>query len=146
MRTGFFPGIVAFLIAQVIPAQSGLQDRMSILPRTEFEVVGRYPHDSNAYTQGLVWHKGGFYESTGLYGQSTLRRVDLETGTILQLTALQDEYFGEGITIINSTIVQLTWETHKGFVYDKESFNLLQQFSYPTEGWGITFDGSRLIF
>jgi glutamine cyclotransferase len=74
-----------------------------------------------------------------------LRRVDLETGNVLQYFRLSGEYFGEGITVVNDSIVQLTWQNNTGFVYDKETFDLLRQFSYPTEGWGITFDGKNLI-
>jgi len=110
-----------------------------------YSVVNVYPHDKNAFTQGLVFVNGVLYESTGLYGNSTLRCVELETGHILQLYALPNEYFGEGITIFDDKIIQLTWQSKKGFLYDKHSFDLLQEFSYPTEGWGITYDGSRLI-
>jgi glutamine cyclotransferase len=92
-----------------------------------------------------MFEDGFLYESTGLYGSSTLRRVDLENGTVLQSHALPDAYFGEGITIVNDTIIQLTWENHTGFVYDKHSFKLLREFSYLTEGWGITYNGSQLI-
>ena len=113
--------------------------------RSTYEVVKVYPHDQNAFTQGLVIEKGVLYESTGLYGNSTLRRVNLETGNVLQSYALPTEFFGEGITVFGDRIIQLTWQSHKGFVYDKHSFDLLQEFSYPTEGWGITNDGSQLI-
>ena len=110
-----------------------------------YEVVKVYPHDQNAFTEGLVIEKGVLYESTGLYGNSTLRRVDLETGNVLQSYALPDDFFGEGITVFGDRIIQLTWQNQKGFVYDKNSFDLLQEFSYPTEGWGITHNGSTLI-
>jgi glutamine cyclotransferase len=110
-----------------------------------YEVVNVYPHDSKAFTQGLVIDEGVLYEGTGLTGESTLRRVDLETGDVLQVHALADEFFGEGITVFGDKIIQLTWLSHKGFVYDKSSFDLLQNFSYPTQGWGITTDGTRLI-
>jgi glutamine cyclotransferase len=113
--------------------------------KSTFEVVKVYPHDQNAFTQGLVIEQGVLYEGTGLYGSSTLRRVDLETGNILQSYALPPEFFGEGITIFGDRIIQLTWQSHKGFVYDKHSFELLQEFSYSTEGWGITHNGSALI-
>lgn len=86
-----------------------------------------------------------FSMSAGLYGNSSLRRVDLETGGALQLLSLQPQYFGEGIAVVGDKIVQLTWQSHVGFVYDKASFGLLQEFEYPTEGWGLTYDGSRLI-
>jgi glutamine cyclotransferase len=110
-----------------------------------YSVVNVYPHDSNAFTEGLVFDSGFLYEITGLYGNSTLRRVDLETGGVLQLLSLQPEYFGEGIAVVGDKIVQLTWRSHMGFVYDKDSFGLLQEFEYPTEGWGLTYDGKRLI-
>ena len=110
-----------------------------------YSIVNTYPHDENAFTQGLVYENGSLYESTGLYGNSTLRRVKLETGEILQLYTLPDRYFGEGITIFDDKIIQLTWKEHKGFVYDRHTFDLLQEFSYSTEGWGITYDGNRLI-
>jgi glutamine cyclotransferase len=110
-----------------------------------FSVVHAYPHDRNAFTEGLVFDNGVLYEGTGLYGESTLRRVDLETGNVLQSINLSNQFFGEGITVFENKIVQLTWRQHKGFVYDKDSFELLQEFSYSTEGWGITHDGSRLI-
>ena len=110
-----------------------------------YTIVNTYPHDEHAFTEGLVFDNGVLYESTGLYGSSSLRRVELETGKILQSYALPSDYFGEGITIFAGKIIQLTWQEHIGFVYDKQSFELLQNFSYPTEGWGITSDGNRLI-
>lgn len=110
-----------------------------------FEVVNVYPHDASAFTQGLVFEDGVLYEGTGLYGESTLRRVDLETGSVQQVYALPNEFFGEGIAVFGDRIIQLTWQSHKGFVYDKDSFVLLQEFDYPTEGWGITYDGRQLI-
>ncbi|MEM2108060.1 MAG: glutaminyl-peptide cyclotransferase [Candidatus Bathyarchaeia archaeon] len=110
-----------------------------------YKVVKVYPHDPNAFTQGLVIEKGVLYEGTGLWGYSTLRRVDLETGAILQMHSLPNEFFGEGITIFGDKIIQLTWQNQVGFVYHKQTFELLQNFSYPTEGWGITHDGKQLI-
>jgi len=110
-----------------------------------YTIINTYHHDENAYTQGLFYDDGSLYESTGDYGGSTLRRVELETGEVLQQHTLPDSYFGEGITIIGDKIIQLTWQENKGFVYDKHSFELLQEFSYSTDGWGITYDGNRLI-
>jgi glutamine cyclotransferase len=110
-----------------------------------YDVVNVYPHDEAAFTQGLVFEDGFLYEGTGLKGQSSLRRVELETGNVIQLHSLPDQFFGEGITIFEDRIIQLTWLSGKGFVYDKDSFELLQEFEYPTEGWGITYDGSKLI-
>jgi glutamine cyclotransferase len=110
-----------------------------------YNIVNVYPHNETAFTQGLVFEDGVLYEGTGRYGYSTVRRVELETGKTLQLYALPSQLFGEGITIFDDKIIQLTWRSNRGFVYDKHSFDLLQEFSYPTEGWGITHDGSRLI-
>jgi len=110
-----------------------------------YEVVKTYPHDQNAFTQGLVIENGVLYEGTGLYGNSSLRRVDLETGKVLQIYALPNQFFGEGIAVFGDRVLQLTWRSQTGFVYDKHSFALLQEFSYPTEGWGITNDGNQLI-
>lgn len=110
-----------------------------------YNIVSIYSHNETAFTQGLVFEDGLLYEGTGLYGYSTLRRVELETGKILQIYALPSKFFGEGITIFDDTIIQLTWKSNKGLVYDKNSFELLQEFSYPADGWGITYDGSKLI-
>jgi len=110
-----------------------------------YEVVNAYPHDRGAFTQGLVFENGVLYEGTGLRGHSTLRRVELASGDALQIRQLPDRFFGEGITIFGERIIQLTWQSGGGFVYDKNSFELLEEFSYPTEGWGITHDGKRLI-
>jgi glutamine cyclotransferase len=116
-----------------------------VTPVYTYKVVNAYPHDRNAFTQGLVFEDGTLYEGTGLRGRSTLRRVDLETGEILQIRELPDQLFGEGLTIHGDKIIQLTWQSNIGFVYDKDSFELLQEFNYPTEGWGITHDGKRFI-
>jgi glutamine cyclotransferase len=113
--------------------------------RYTYDVVAVYPHDKNAFTEGLTTENGVLYESTGLYGNSTLRCIELETGNILQTYALPNQFFGEGITIFGDTIIQLTWQSHTGFIYDKHSFDLLREFTYSTEGWGITNNGSALI-
>ena len=110
-----------------------------------YNIVNTYPHDRSAFTQGLVFEEGVLYEGTGLFGYSTLRKVELETGDILQIRELSAQFFGEGITIYENKIIQLTWRSNIGFVYDKNSFELLQEFNYSTEGWGITHDGERLI-
>jgi glutamine cyclotransferase len=104
-----------------------------------------YPHDRNAFTQGLVFENDFLYEGTGLHEKSSLRKVALATGSVIQMKELPRQFFGEGVTIYKNRIIQLTWRSHTGFVYDKESFALLQEFSYPMEGWGITHDGSHLI-
>lgn len=123
-----------------------------------YKVLNTYPHDPQAFTQGLVWDGGVLYEGTGQRGFSTLRKVDLESGELLQIrdiptppapegypAATPSPYFGEGITVYGDKIIQLTWRSQVGFVYDRESFELLDSFTYPTEGWGITHDGERLI-
>ena len=110
-----------------------------------YRVVNTYPHDPKAFTQGLVFENGFLYEGTGIFKRSTLRKVELETGNVVQLYELPDNYFGEGITIYEDRIIQLTWQSREGFVYDRDSFELLQKFDYPTEGWGITHDSRQLI-
>lgn len=115
------------------------------VPTYGYEIVNTYPHDPNAFTQGLVYFDGDLYESTGRYGQSNLRRVDLETGEVLQRIDLPAQYFGEGITLLNDRIYKLTWKEQRGFIYERETFELLQEFTYPTEGWGLTHDGQNLI-
>ena len=111
-----------------------------------YRVINEYPHDASAFTQGLVFDDGRLYEGTGLYGSSSLRLVALETGEVSRTVELPAEYFGEGIALYEGNkIAQLTWRNHVGFIYDKGDFEILDQFTYPTEGWGLTYDGSRLI-
>ena len=110
-----------------------------------YRVLRAFPHDPHAFTQGLVYLDGYLYESTGLNGQSTLRKEDPETGRVLKEVRLSSQYFGEGLTNWGSTLVQLTWQSHVGFVYDLASFRLLRTFHYPWEGWGLTQDGKHLI-
>ena len=121
-------------------------DSASDLPLSyKYHVVATYPHDALAFTQGLDYDNGFLYESTGGFGSSSLRRVNLETGEVLQQTLLTDNYFGEGLAVVEGSLVQLTWTNGIGFVYDKQTFALRSNFSYSTEGWGLTYDGSRLI-
>lgn len=114
-------------------------------PMASYEIVNIYPHDPGAFTQGLVFDNGILYEGTGRWGESSLRQVGLESGIVLRSVPLEDQYFGEGITVLGDRIYQLTWQEGTGFVYDKNSFERLQTFTYPHEGWGITHDGQRLI-
>jgi glutamine cyclotransferase len=109
------------------------------------EVVAEYPHDSSAFTQGLVIHDGRLFEGTGQYGASTLREVALETGEVLRAARLSQTYFGEGITIIGERVFQLTWRAGIGAVYDLETFEISNTFRYSGEGWGLTHDNSQLI-
>lgn len=110
-----------------------------------YEVVKVYPHDPQAFTQGLIFLDGFFYESTGLYGESSLRKVQIETGEVLQSVELSPAYFGEGLTDWDDSLVLLSWREGTGWVYDLADFSLRDQFSYATEGWGLTQDGERLI-
>lgn len=143
---GIFVGtiVILLIVVALILLSSNLVNTEPLY--YTYDVVNVYPHNETAFTQGLLFEDGVLYEGTGLYGQSTLRRVELETGNILQLYHLPNpQLFGEGITIFDDKIIQLTWRSNKGFIYDKHSFELLQEFDYPTEGWGITYDGSKLI-
>jgi len=110
-----------------------------------YKVINTFPHDRKAFTQGLVFEDGVLYEGTGLSGRSTLRKVELETGNVLQTRKLSGEFFGEGITIYESHIIQLTFLSNTGFVYNKDTFELVREFNYPTQGWGITHNGRHLI-
>ena len=115
------------------------------MPVFSYKVVHVFPHDPKAFTQGLVFHQGFLYEGTGLLGKSSLRKVELATGRIVKLYQLSYQLFGEGITLWQNNLIQLTWKSRTGFVYDRRTFRLLKKFSYPTEGWGITQDGKHLI-
>ena len=114
-------------------------------PNYTYRVIQTYPHDPTAFTQGLVFHQGALYEGTGLVGESTLREVELESGTVLQRLSLPPEQWGEGIAIYGERILQLTLSSGTGYVYDLSSFRQLATFSYSGEGWGLTHDGRRLI-
>jgi len=110
-----------------------------------FTVIRAFPHDTSAYTQGLAYRDGFLYEGTGRTGHSSLRKVNLETGAVLQRVNLEPEFFGEGVTIFRNKIVQLTWTTQVGFVYDLLTFHVLRQFSYSGEGWGLTSNSVELF-
>ena len=117
----------------------------ALTPQMTYEVIQAYPHDPQAFTQGLVIHNGYFYESTGLYNQSSLRKVEIDTGIVRQQIALSPEYFAEGLTIWEDRLVQLTWRENVGFVYALADFSHIDQFDVLTEGWGLTHDGAHLI-
>jgi glutamine cyclotransferase len=110
-----------------------------------YRVVNRYPHDATAFTQGLVFHESSLYESTGLFGQSTLREVDLQSGNVLRLTRLEESLFGEGLTVLNDRLIQLTWKAGIAFVYDIDSLRKVGQFRYDGEGWGSTTIDNQLV-
>lgn len=110
-----------------------------------YEVVKEYPHDAHAYTQGLFFHDGTLYESTGQWGESSMRTVDLKTGDVLRKLDFASKYFGEGSVILGDNLYYLTWTNKVVFVYDAETLEYRKSYSYPREGWGLTTDGKSLI-
>jgi glutamine cyclotransferase len=129
--------------AGAAPAQR--RDSPAPVPVFGYTVVRSYPHDPGAFTQGLSYQDGFLYEGTGLNGRSSIRKVRLETGEVVQIQPLEAQYFGEGIAVWQDTIVQLTWQSEIGFVYDRATFQRKGTFTYRGEGWGLTHDGKRLI-
>jgi glutamine cyclotransferase len=141
---------VAVVLAAILVAGVGIEvipkpSVTSGTPNFNVEVLATYPHNGDAFTEGLVFDNGSLFESTGNYGSSELRRVDLQSGSVLQRLNLSSAFFGEGIAVVDGRIVQLTWRNHTGLVYDKDSFVQISQFTYATEGWGLTFDGKDFI-
>ena len=118
---------------------------MGKIPVYTYEIVNTFKHDSKAFTQGLVFHNGFLYESTGQKGDSTVRKVEINSGRVLQNHDLSDNYFAEGMTVLNDRIYQITWQDYTAFVYDVNDFKLLKEFKYQGEGWGLTDDGTNLI-
>jgi glutaminyl-peptide cyclotransferase len=134
-----------FTLIRFVLALTALCSATAALAADGYRIVHTYPHDPRAYTQGLVYQNGYLYESTGLNGRSSLRMVDLTTGRALQNAPLSAQYFAEGLASWGSTLVQLTWQSHIAFVYDRFSFRLLRTFNYSGEGWGLTQDNKSLI-
>lgn len=118
---------------------------MAEVPIYDYEVVNRYPHNITSFTQGLEFHDGFLYEGTGQKGRSTLSKISLEDGEVLQSKRLASRYFGEGISIVGERIYQLTWQSNIVFVYDLETFDTITSHYHPTEGWGLAWDGEALI-
>ena len=117
---------------------------ITVVPVYTYEIVNTYKHDQNAFTQGLFFHNGFLYEGTGGTGESNLRKVELETGKVLQQKDLGDDSFGEGATLLNGKIYQLTWQEETAYVYDAETLQPIKQFRYQGDGWGLTNDGTNL--
>ena len=115
------------------------------VPVYKAKIINKFNHDQSAFTQGLAYDEGFLYEGTGLRGMSAVRKIDLDKDTVVLNHRLPDLFFGEGITVMGERLIQLTWQSRTGFVYDKRDFRLLQSFHFTTEGWGITHDGRRLI-
>jgi glutamine cyclotransferase len=126
------------------PAARARAERVSA-PTLRFDIVATYRHDPDAFTQGLLYRDGFLYESTGRNGQSSLRKVRLETGEVVQRRTVEARYFAEGLVDWRNRLIQLTWNTNVAFVYDLTTFTLQSTFAYPGEGWGLTHDGKRLI-
>lgn len=142
--------ILLLVLAVALAAASGFsssQARRAPAPAAvaQYRVVHVYPHDPEAFTQGLVYLDGFLYEGTGLNGRSSIRKVRLENGEVLQIQKLDPQYFGEGIAIVGNSLFGLTWQAEIGFVYDRQTFQRTGTFSYRGEGWGLTQDGRRLI-
>jgi len=142
--------IIAFISIYYLDWLKAGEDELASIPKKmtsemTYEVIQSFPHDPEAFTQGLIYEGGILFESTGLYGQSSLRQVDLTTGEVLQQVDLSEIYFAEGLTDWEDSLVQLTWRENQGFVYNKEDFTQTGTFDYLTEGWGLTHDGDRLI-
>jgi glutamine cyclotransferase len=137
--------LAQLLSTQLLLGQSSSPKHPAGAPEYTFKVVRSFPHDSNAFTQGLAYRDGFLYEGTGLQGKSSLRKVQLETGAVVQHIDLASEFFGEGITLLKNEVVQLTWQSQTGFVYSLNDFHLLRRFYYKGEGWGLTTDGHDLF-
>ena len=130
------------------PAQVSAQAaavQQSNVKTLDWSIARAFPHDPTSFTEGLLWHDGALYESTGLEGQSKLRRVDLQSGQAEKNVNLPPQLFGEGLALANDRLYQMTWQTKIGFVYDAKTFKPLARFNYQNEGWGLTFDGTELI-
>lgn len=136
-----------FLVAMaaLVAGGCGPASQAGGIPEYGYEIVHVYPHDPLAYTQGLFYLDGLFYEGTGLNGRSSIRKVRLETGEVLQKRDLPEQYFGEGIVNWKDRLLEITWRSQTGFVYDLAGFAPRSQFRYPGEGWGLTQDGKRII-
>ncbi len=141
---------VLWVLAAVVAIAASVEGRAQHIPLPApasygYRVVASHPHDSNAFTQGLVYRDGVLYESTGLQGRSSLRKVELATGRVLQERRVASAYFAEGLTDWRGRLIQLTWQSNVAFVYDLATFAPLRTFSYEGEGWGLTHDRTRLI-
>lgn len=133
-------GVSAMAAALWLAGSPPVEAQRAAAPVYGYRVITTYPHDPKAFTQGLLYRDGALYESTGLYGQSSLRRVELETGKVLQQVQLPKRYFAEGLALVGDALVQLTWQEHTGIVYDRRTFEQRRTFTYKTEGWGLDYD------
>ena len=132
-------------IVVVLSLTSCMDAQMGRPPVYTYQVVHTYPHDHAAFTQGLIYLDGVLYEGTGMKGHSSIRKVELQSGRVLKEKPLSEQYFGEGLTEWGKQLIEITWQSNVGFVWDRETFQLLKSFTYTGEGWGITHDSKRLI-
>lgn len=138
--------LVVYVVQQRNPSDPGGNINPVDVPAVmSYSIVNTYPHDTTAFTEGLLFYKGELYEGTGEKGESKLMKVDLKTGKALRTMNLDKEYFGEGILIINDTVYQLTYQEHKVFMYSLNDFRKLKEFPLATEGWGMTTNGKEII-
>jgi glutamine cyclotransferase len=149
VNVGLFIGCLA-ICAGCARSHARAQPSIAPLPAAgvghyRLEIDHAWPHDPNAFTQGLLFHDGALLESTGLYGQSRLRQVDWHTGTVEKEIAVANQYFAEGLTVLNGKAYQLTWKNGVGFIYDVDTFQKLGEFRYEGEGWGLATDGTHLV-
>ena len=144
MKLAEFRFLLFAVVLLMADATVGFAAKLSA-PVERYRVVHAYPHDSSAFTQGLVMVDGMLYEGTGLNGRSSVRAVDLATGRVLQSVKVPSRYFGEGLTDWGGDLIELTWLAHRGFVYDRFSMRLVRTFQYKGEGWGLTHDNKNLI-
>jgi glutaminyl-peptide cyclotransferase len=139
------PACVAACSLEAVPSSVVSTSTPAEPPTYTYLVINQWPHDPGAFTEGLVYDQGTLWESTGLNGASSLRKVDLQTGQVLQSYALPAQYFGEGLTLFGGKLIQLTWQTHIGFVYDPGCSCPERTFTYDGEGWGLTHDDRSLM-
>jgi len=133
------------LLFFLLSGMSILAQAQGQVPRYGYDILNIYPHNINSFTQGLVYREGFLFEGTGKNGQSSLSKINLENGEVLQSKNMSQRYFGEGIEIVNEKIYQLTWQSHLVFVYDKMTFESIESHYNATQGWGLAYDGSHLI-
>jgi glutaminyl-peptide cyclotransferase len=145
VKIGVLTLLAVSSVALMSAVPHGQNRSQSHTPVSGYRVVHTYPHDPQAFTQGLVYRDGVLYEGTGLNGRSSIRKVKLENGEVLQIEKVDSQYFGEGIAIVNDTLYELTWQSGIGFLYDRATFKRKGTFTYRGEGWGLTYDGQRLI-
>jgi glutamine cyclotransferase len=136
---------ILIAMASMRPIGFAPSSQFAGLPVFSYQIQRVFPHDPKAFTQGLQYVDGFLYEGTGQHGESSIRKVTLETGEVVQKRDVPAEHFGEGITVWKNDLIELTWQSHVAFVYDRTTFEPKKRFSYPGEGWGLTYDGTDLV-